>query len=108
MFFESRSNRFITYFQEEIFSFLREKLLKAQEKMKQQARLKQTDIEFKEGDWVYLQLQPFRQRQFSLDRIINYQHDFCPLKISKKINPITYHWNYPKFKTPPSFSYFII
>lgn len=62
MFFESRSNRFITYFQEEIFSFLREKLLKAQEKMKQQARLKQTDIEFKEGDWVYLQLQPFRQR----------------------------------------------
>ncbi|GKB47479.1 putative reverse transcriptase domain-containing protein [Tanacetum coccineum] len=47
---------------------LKEHLLRAQERMKKQADKHRTALEFEVGDWVYIKLQPYRQRSMAMKR----------------------------------------
>jgi len=51
--------------QDEINQLLQANLVKAQQCMKFYADLKQTDKQYKVGDWVYLKIQPYRQTTLS-------------------------------------------
>ena len=53
-------------------SLLKQNLLQAQERMKVQADEHRVERSFSEGDWVYLRLQPYRQRSLksnALDKL---------------------------------------
>lgn len=59
--------------------------------MKIQADKKRTEIEFKVGDWVLVQLKPYRQQSVA-NRM---HHKFCkryfgPYKIERKVNEVAY------------------
>lgn len=46
---------------DEVFQFIRRKLIKAQASMKDQANHKRRDVSYQPGDWVLLKLRPYRQ-----------------------------------------------
>ncbi|GJT37161.1 retrotransposable element Tf2 [Tanacetum coccineum] len=50
---------------EQTIQLLKFNLKKAQDRMKSQADKRRSEREFKEGDWVYLKLQPYRQLTIS-------------------------------------------
>ena len=49
-------------------NMLKQNLKQAQERMKKYADEKRSERDFSEGDWVYLQLQPYRQGSVALRR----------------------------------------
>ena len=76
---------------------IKQQLTKAQERQKKQADKGRTDREYKEGEWVYLKLQPFRQ--VSMQRKKNgklaYKY-FGPFKILKRVGSVAYQLDLPK------------
>lgn len=64
-------------------------MLKAQVRMKQQADKKRKEIEFQVGDYVYLKLQPYKQR--SLAKRPNQKSSmrfFGPYKILERVGNV--------------------
>ncbi|XP_026428556.1 uncharacterized protein LOC113324450 [Papaver somniferum] len=64
-------------------------LEEAQHKIKQQADKKRIEREFKEGDWVYLRLQPYRQTSMQLRKNLKLAAKFFfPYKILERIGKL--------------------
>ena len=76
---------------------LKAQLKRAQEVMKKRADGSRRDIKFKAGDWVYVKLQPYRQK--SLARRANEKlaaRYYGPYEVEGEVGPVAY-----KLKLPP-------
>jgi len=72
-------------------SLLREHLHVAQNRMKTQADRHRTERVFAEGDWVYLRLQPYRQKSLALRKNLNLSPRFYnPFQILSRIGSVAY------------------
>ncbi|KAJ0547862.1 putative nucleotidyltransferase, Ribonuclease H [Helianthus annuus] len=75
---------------------LRQSLLKAQNRMKQQADKRRSEREFEPGQWVYLKLQPYMQNSLR-----GYKHSkltpkyFGPFLIVEKVGMVAYKLDLP-------------
>ena len=66
-------------------------LLKAQAKVKQQADGKQRDVQFEEGEMVYVKLRPYRRKSFAQRRNEKLSLRFySPYKVLSRIGPMAY------------------
>jgi hypothetical protein len=76
---------------------IKHNLAQAQEREKKQADKGRKEIQFKEGEWVYLRLQPFRQSSMprNKDGKLAYKY-FRPFKILKKVGSVAYQLDLPK------------
>lgn len=75
---------------------LQEALLTAQHRIKQYADEKQTEREFKIGDWVYLKLQPYRQSSVEIRRNLKLAAKFFgPYKVLEKVGAVAYRLQLP-------------
>ncbi|GKD31149.1 retrotransposable element Tf2 [Tanacetum coccineum] len=70
---------------EQTIQLLKFNLKKAQDRMKSQADKRRSEREFKEGDWVYLKLQPYRQLTIRQGRQNKFSAKFFrPFQVIKK------------------------
>jgi hypothetical protein len=68
----------------------------AQLRMRNQANSHRRDHEFKEGDWVWLRLQPYRQKTMRDRRYSKFSKRFFgPYLINKKIGSVAYELSLP-------------
>ncbi|KAL4571347.1 hypothetical protein LXL04_018105 [Taraxacum kok-saghyz] len=75
---------------------LRMHLLRAQQKMQAQANKKRKEVEFTEGDLVYLKLKPFRQHSVAMRKFQKLAARFYgPFKIIKRIGKVAYTLELP-------------
>ncbi|GJX59436.1 ty3-gypsy retrotransposon protein [Tanacetum coccineum] len=66
-------------------------LHKAQDPMRQQANSKRCDISFEMGDYVFLKIQPYRQRSLAKRRYEKLSPRFFgPYRITRKVGPVAY------------------
>ncbi|XP_074346320.1 uncharacterized protein LOC141685094 [Apium graveolens] len=75
---------------------LKESLLKAQHRMKFYADQKRSERVFTKGDWVFLKLQPYRQK--SLDTRISlklFAKFFGPFQVEEKVGAVAYKLRLP-------------
>ncbi|KAJ9540003.1 hypothetical protein OSB04_026509 [Centaurea solstitialis] len=76
---------------DEIWDETRMHLLKAQFRMKQQADLKRTEVEFEKGDWVFLKLRPYRQKSLIKGNQPKLLARFYgPYQISERLGKVAY------------------
>ena len=82
---------------EEQLKKIKHHLEKAQERRKKQAEKHRKELEFNEGDWAYLKLQPFWQisMQKHKNEKLAYKY-FGPFKILKKVGEVVYQLDLPK------------
>ncbi|KAL6514874.1 hypothetical protein OROGR_020453 [Orobanche gracilis] len=70
---------------------LKQNLLKAQDRMKVQADKRRREIDFHEGDWVYLKLQPYKLKSLASRPYAKLASRFYgPYQILSKIGPVAY------------------
>lgn len=70
---------------------LRELLEVAQVKMKAYANAKRTKIEFQQGDWLYLKLQPYTQVIVAIRKSLKLSaKSFGPYEVLEKIGKVAY------------------
>ena len=82
---------------EEVFSLLRQKLLKAQEHMKAIADGHRRDHEFHIGDWVLVKLRPYRQTTVSGATHSKLAKRFYgPFHIVERMGPVAYKLALPE------------
>jgi hypothetical protein len=75
---------------------LKENLQKAQSRMKVYADKLITEMSFEIGDWVYLRLQPYRQKSVALRRNLKHAPRFFgPYQIIQKVGSIAYKFDLP-------------
>lgn len=71
---------------------LKQHLHTANNRTKQLADRKRRDVEFQEGDWVFLRLQPYRQKTILKRSSRKWSHRFFgPFKIDKRIGQVAYY-----------------
>ncbi|KAJ0442289.1 putative nucleotidyltransferase, Ribonuclease H [Helianthus annuus] len=76
---------------------LRQSLLKAQNRMKQQADKRRSEREFEAGQWVYLKLQPYMQNLLRVHRHSKLTPKyFGPFFITEKIGMVAYRLDLPE------------
>ena len=76
---------------EEIAKQIKENLLKAQERMKQQADKNRSERTFEVGDMVYLKLQPYRHTSLSIHRCLKLHSKFYgPFRVLAKVGNTSY------------------
>ncbi|KAJ1703813.1 hypothetical protein LUZ63_003592 [Rhynchospora breviuscula] len=75
---------------------LKENLERAQKRMKKNADLKRSERSFKEGDWVYMKLQPYRQVSIAghANSKLNPKY-YGPYEILEKVGEVAYRLNLP-------------
>jgi hypothetical protein len=76
---------------------IKHNLAQAQERQKKQAYKGRKETQFKEGEWVYLRLQPFRQSSMPRNKNgkLAYKY-FGPFKILRKMGEVAYQLDLPK------------
>lgn len=75
---------------------LRMNLIRAQQRMTVQANNKRKDVEYQEGDMVYLKLKPYRQQSLArrkYDRLV--AHYDGPYRVCQKIGKVAYKLELP-------------
>ncbi|KAJ4756090.1 polyprotein [Rhynchospora pubera] len=79
---------------------LKENLEKAQKRMKKYADKNRSERQFKEGDWVYMKLQPYRQVSIAghSQSKLNPKY-YGPFEILEKIGTVAYKLNLPQGST---------
>lgn len=84
---------------ETTFQLIRNKLLKAQSKMKQYADQHRRDVQFAVGDWVLVRLRPYRQysakEQHRAGEKLARRY-YGPFKVSAKLEPVAYRLELPE------------
>ncbi|GJR70324.1 putative nucleotidyltransferase, ribonuclease H [Tanacetum coccineum] len=82
---------------DDMLKLIRHNLHKAQDRMRQQANSKRHDISFEVGDYVFLKIQPYRQRSLAKRRYEKLSPRFFgPYRITRKVGPVAY-----KLELPP-------
>ncbi|GJR70322.1 putative nucleotidyltransferase, ribonuclease H [Tanacetum coccineum] len=82
---------------DDMLKLIRHNLHKAQDRMRQQANSKRHDISFEVGDYVFLKIQPYRQRSLAKRRYEKLSPCFFgPYRITRKVGPVAY-----KLELPP-------
>ena len=72
-------------------SLLKQNLLQARERMKVQADKHRVERSFSEGDWVYLRLQPFRQRSLKPNVLGKLSPKFYgPFQVLQRVGEVAY------------------
>ncbi|KAD3067765.1 hypothetical protein E3N88_35645 [Mikania micrantha] len=75
---------------------LRDNLQKAQSRMKNQANTKRRDVNFQVGDFVFLKIQPYRQKTLAKRKYEKLSPRFFgPYRIKKVIGPVSYELELP-------------
>ncbi|KAK9111860.1 hypothetical protein Scep_019379 [Stephania cephalantha] len=83
---------------DQVLAELRDQLLRAQNKMKQQADCHRRDVSFEVGDLVFLKLKPYRQLSLSRGSYSKLgQRFFGPFKVLSRVGTVAY-----KLELPPS------
>ncbi|KAD5508936.1 hypothetical protein E3N88_16639 [Mikania micrantha] len=81
---------------DDMLKLLRDNLMKAQDRMRNQANTKRRDVSFDVGDYVFLRLQPYRQRSLSKRRFEKLSPRFFgPYQIKRKVGPVAYELDLP-------------
>jgi len=79
-----------------VLSILKEHLREAQHRMKTQADKHRTEREFQPGDWVFLRLQPYRQKTIALRRNLKLSPRFFgPFKVLRRLGSVAYELDLP-------------
>lgn len=79
---------------------LRMNLIRAQQKMRDQANKNRANVEFKEGDLVYLKLKPYRQQSLARRRYEKLAARFYgPYKILQRVGKVAYKLDLPPTAT---------
>ncbi|GJS27444.1 peroxidase 64, partial [Tanacetum coccineum] len=81
---------------DDMLKLIRHNLHKAQDRMRQQANSKRRDISFEVGDYVFLKIQPYRQRSLAKRRYEKLSPRFFgPYRITRKVGPVAYKLDLP-------------
>lgn len=76
---------------------LKQLLQQAQQRMKQQENKKRSERVFKEGEWVYLKLKPYKQLSLHKSRMWKLTPKYCgPFEVIQCVGPVAY-----KLQLPP-------
>lgn len=79
-----------------VMATLKDNLLRAQQRMKNQADRKRTDAVFNVGDWVFIKLQPYRQRSLTQQPSHKLSKRFFgPFQILERIGQVAYRLELP-------------
>ena len=84
---------------EEVFSCIRQKLLKAQSKMKNTADASRRDVTYEVGNWVLLKLRPYRQRSAKATPVSSgklAKRFYGPFRILERVGKVAYRLQLPE------------
>lgn len=81
--------------------------MEAQNRMKMHIDKKRTEHVFEEGDWVYLKLQPYKQKILVMRKNMNLvQRYYGPFQVEKRVDNVAYWLKLPHFsKTHVTFHF---
>ncbi|KAK9057995.1 hypothetical protein SSX86_022835 [Deinandra increscens subsp. villosa] len=81
---------------DDMIKLLRQNLQKAQDRMKNQANQKRRELTFQVGDYVFLKIQPYRQKSLAKRRYEKLSPRFFgPYRIKRVVGPVAYELELP-------------
>ncbi|KAJ0900594.1 putative nucleotidyltransferase, Ribonuclease H [Helianthus annuus] len=81
---------------DDMLKILRSNLSKAQDRMRNQANTRRRELSFQEGDYVFLKIQPYRQKSLAKRRYEKLSPRFYgPYRVSRKVGPVAYQLELP-------------
>ena len=82
---------------DQVIEELQDQLKESQARMKKVYDKHHTERSFKEGDWVYLRLQPYQQMSLSVQRNLKLSPRYYgPYKVLQKVRPVAYKLELPQ------------